>query len=230
MTIEIEHLESDFELVEYLQNMLVARSTGKSADDYDYQPIRKTLLDNPNHKNLVPRWIRVNANLGQFWRFIQQKYATYEDRKNFIRSELNPLLDYLKTKQTLPAAKTIDEVLLKFDSDSIHHAWKKALERKAQDPEGAITIARSILESVCKHILHKLEIEFNPNNIELSELYKLTANQLKLSRDQHSEKIFKQMLGGCSGIVNGLGSLRNKHGDAHGSNPKTTKLNQGMLN
>ena len=28
--------------------------------------------------------------------------------------------------------------------------------------------------------------------------------------------MFKQILGGCSGIINGLGSLRNKLGDAHG--------------
>ncbi len=32
-----------------------------------------------------------------------------------------------------------------------------------------------------------------------------------------------EILGGCSGIVNGLGSLRNKHGDAHGSGPKAIK-------
>lgn len=49
------------------------------------------------------------------------------------------------------------------------------------------------------------------------------AGELNLSPDQHSEKIFKQILGGCSGIVNGLGMLRNKHGDAHGYGPTANK-------
>jgi hypothetical protein len=68
-----------------------------------------------------------------------------------------------------------------------------------------------------------LFIEFNETNIELSELYKMTAKELNLSPDQHNEPIFKQILGGCSGIVNGLGTLRNKYGDAHGSSPITVK-------
>ena len=37
-----------------------------------------------------------------------------------------------------------------------------------------------------------------------------------MSPEQHDIPIFKQILGGCSSIVNGLGNLRNTHGDAHG--------------
>ena len=57
----------------------------------------------------------------------------------------------------------------------------------------------------------------------MSELYKLTAKELNLAPEQHSENIFKQILGGCSGIVNGLGSLRNKLGDAHGQGRNPVK-------
>ncbi len=38
----------------------------------------------------------------------------------------------------------------------------------------------------------------------MSELYKLVAKELKLAPDQHSEQIFKQILKGCSSVVNGL--------------------------
>ncbi len=31
--------------------------------------------------------------------------------------------------------------------------WKKALERRHSDPDGAITSARTLLETVCKRIL-----------------------------------------------------------------------------
>lgn len=51
----------------------------------------------------------------------------------------------------------------------------------------------------------------------------MTAKQLNLAPEQHNEQIFKQILGGCSGIVNGLGLLRNKLGDAHGHGPRMVK-------
>ncbi|HRB97304.1 MAG TPA: abortive infection family protein [Nitrosomonas sp.] len=223
MPLEIEHINNDFEMAEYFQNMLISLSTGGSADEDHYVQIRQVLMENPNFSSLVPRWIKTNRSVSQFWEFIKNKFPTYAERRRFLHEELNPLIEYLETKQTLPAAKSIDEVLSRFDSDGIHFAWQKALERKVQDPEGAITISRSILESVCKHILHDLFIEFNETNIELSELYKMTAKELNLSPDQHNEPIFKQILGGCSGIVNGLGTLRNKYGDAHGSSPITVK-------
>lgn len=218
-----ENEETDLEKLDYLQNLLIARSTGGCAEDFDYNRIRRELLNIPNYTDLIPRWIKTSRHLDQFWGFIKQKFPSYEERRQFIYSELTPLFDFVESKQTVPASKDIKDILSKFNSEGISFAWQKALERKQQDPEGAITISRTILESVCKHILHDLKIEFNETNIELSELYKLTAEQLNLAPEKHQEKIFKQILGGCSGIVSGLGSLRNKLGDAHGSSPRKIK-------
>ncbi|MEQ1076281.1 abortive infection family protein [Acinetobacter johnsonii] len=44
----------------------------------------------------------------------------------------------------------------------------------------------------------------------------MVGKALNLSPSQHTEQTFKQILGGCSSIVEGLGALRNKVGDAHG--------------
>ncbi len=33
---------------------------------------------------------------------------------------------------------------------------------------------------------------------------------------QHTERVFKQILGGCQAVIEGLGSLRNRLSDAHG--------------
>ncbi|MDA7746015.1 abortive infection family protein [Psychromonas sp.] len=223
MLTEIEFINDDFDRVEYLQSLVLTKATGGEVDDNHYKEMRQHLIANPNYSELIPRWLKKNRNIDQFWLFIKNKFTTYAERRVFLNDELNPLLEFIETNQTLPPAKSIDEVLSKFDASGIHFVWQKALERKTQDPEGAITISRSILESVCKHILHAKNIEFNETNIEISELYRLTAKELNLSPDQHSEKIFKQILGGCSGIINGLGSLRNKYGDAHGSSPRAVK-------
>lgn len=223
MTTEIDLIKTDFDRAEYLLNMLLDHSTGGSADNDHYVQMRQALISNPNYEEIIPRWIKTNRSINQFWQYIKNKFPSYAERRVYLNEEFAPILEYLENKQNLPAAKSIDEVLSKFDSGGVHFAWQKALERIAQDPSGAITLSRSILESVCKHILHGLNVEFNETNIELSELYKLVASELNLSPDQHSEKIFKQILGGCSGIVNGLGLLRNKYGDAHGVGPKAVK-------
>ena len=50
----------------------------------------------------------------------------------------------------------------------------------------------------------------------MPDLYKLTSKELNIAPSQHTEDIFKQILGGVSSVVNGLGALRNRLGDAHG--------------
>ncbi|EGR0121143.1 TPA: abortive infection family protein [Vibrio parahaemolyticus] len=220
---ELDHLESLFDRVEYLQNLLVAEATGGTGDNSDYQTIRAELLGNPTVAHMIPRFVKTNRNLEQFWQFIKFEYGSYAERRQFLWQEFNPLLEFLEKGQSHPAQQSISEVLQNFDSESIHHAWTKALERKVRDPEGAITIARTILESVCKHILDEKGVEYNSTSIELSELYKLTAKELNMAPEQHNESIFKQILGGCSGIVNGLGTLRNKLGDAHGQGKRPVK-------
>ena len=219
----MEHLETMFDRVEYLQSLLIDEATGGSGDDSHYQAIRKEILDNPLYSNFIPRWVKVNRNLSQFWQFIKYEHDNYAARRRFIWDAFNPFLEYLESGQTSPAQSSISAALDKFDSEGIHYAWSKALERKATDPEGAITISRTILESVCKHILDERFVEYNSKNIDMSELYKLTAKELNLAPEQHGEKLFKQILGGCSGIVNGLGTLRNQLGDAHGQGRKPVK-------
>ncbi|MCI0352102.1 MAG: abortive infection family protein [Acidobacteriales bacterium] len=52
---------------------------------------------------------------------------------------------------------------------------------------------------------------------DLPKLYRLTADVLNLSPSQHTEQMFRQILGSCQAIVEGLGAMRNRHSDAHGT-------------
>ena len=211
----LDDFVNDYERAEHLQHLLVTHATGGKADQSDYQSLRRFFLDNTNTKTLVPRFVRTSRDLFQFWEYIKAKFAHYSERREFLWNEFRPLLDYLEAGSA-PSEEPISEVLHNFNQETIHRAWTRALERKAGDPEGAITVARTLLESVCKHILDEGGMQYS-KNIELHQLYSITAKQLKLSPDQHNEKIFKQILGGCSGIVSGLGALRNSLGDAHGT-------------
>ena len=106
-------------------------------------------------------------------------------------------------------------MLQTFDADGVHKVWIKALERRHADPEGAITIARTLLETVCKRVLYHTETPYNDKD-DLPALYRAVAMKLNFAPSQHTEETFKRILGGVTGVVEGLGSLRNKIGDAHG--------------
>lgn len=199
---------------ESLLNVMIAHATGNRADEKDYINLRAQLLHSGIDK-FLPRTIHTCRSLGQFWGLIKQKFPTYQERRDFLYEEFEPLLNYLEQKNTGPADALISGSIQKLDGAFVHAAWHKALERRTSDPEGAITMSRSLLESVCKHILDAEGVSYG-DAPDLNKLYSLTAEQLNLSPSQHSDKDFKRILGGCTSVVEGLGGLRNRLGDSHG--------------
>lgn len=172
---------------------------------------------------LPPKIYQNRSRYSRLLEIIEEAIRDYDKSDDSIYIRNINWKPFIKFDKKFPNEESIDQRLNEYSANTIYTEWKKALERKKEDPEGAITLARSLLESVCKHILDDRNIKFNVKNAELSELYKATAKELNLAPEQHEEKIFKQILGGCSGIVNGLGTLRNKLGDAHGSTRKKVK-------
>ncbi|MDQ0193840.1 abortive infection family protein [Paenibacillus wynnii] len=121
-----------------------------------------------------------------------------------------------RTENIVPSDKFINHTFSNnVNVQYIQEAWRKALERRGSDPEGAITIARTLLESVCKFILDEEGIPYD-DKFEMHQLYKAVQSALNLSPDNQHEAIFKQILGGCTSVIVGIGSLRNKLSDAHG--------------
>jgi Abortive infection C-terminus len=220
----LTHLETDYELCDYLKDMLVSFATSDNeVDDAEYKYLRDYFLKKAFIKSLIPSWIQTNRNLKEFWHFIKFNYKTYAERRTFIWSEFEPALSFLESQNNIPSAQVIGDTIKTFNSDEISNVWSKALERQAHDPEGAITSARSLLESVCKHILDDLQITYDSSNSDISDLYRSVAKELNLAPSQHTAEIFRQILGGCSSVVGGLAGLRNKLGDAHGNGKNQVK-------
>jgi len=208
--------------VESLKLMLVSFATGGGGDTREYKSLRQELMAVPQVSKLLPRFIQVCRDLNEFWSFIKPKYGRYEERRSYLRDEFDPLLTMLESQASTPCDNLISATVKAVDSEYIQEVWSKALERRVSDPEGAITAARTLLESVCKHILDS-ERAIYDDNTDLPKLYSETAKQLNLSPSQHTEKLFKQILGGCQTVVEGIGALRNRHSDAHGKGTGGTK-------
>lgn len=200
---------------EALQNLLVSRATGGFEEESEYLRLRQVLLTVAPIASYIPQFVRTCRSLGQFWQHIKSSFPSYAERREYLWDEFRPLLEILERGGPSPSDSAVADGLASLDAASVQAAWSKALDRRHSDPEGAITAARTLLESVCKHVLDELGIPYD-SGIELPALYKLTAENLNLAPSQHTEEVFKQILGGCAGIVGGLGALRNKLSDAHG--------------
>lgn len=203
------------EQVEILQNILISEATDGNENNEEYQNLRKLILDEQAIQKFAPKFLRTCRNLTQFWQFIKFEYSTYAERRDFLWKSFQPLLEKLEMSESVPSDDVVNIIVKKIDSEYINTLWHKALERRSTDPEGAITLARTLLESTCKYILDEYQVDYG-NAPDINQLYRLVSKGLNLAPSQHTEQTFKQILGGCSSIVEGLGSLRNKVGDAHG--------------
>jgi Abortive infection C-terminus len=110
----------------------------------------------------------------------------------------------------------VSSALQRLDSASIMKNWEKAMGRCESDPQGAITAARTLLESTCKHILDSCGCSYDEQKTDLPKLYSLLAQELEVVPNPQSEQVLEQIFGGCQSVVVGLGRLRNQLSDAHG--------------
>ena len=129
----------------------------------------------------LPRDVRVCGSLGQFWGSIKAKYSRYDERRQYLQEEFEPLPAYLESESTSPVDDLVDDVLTNFSAEEVQRVWKRALERRENDPEAAITSARSLVEAVCKHILDEAGEQYN-NQGELKRLYRQAAGSMNSHR------------------------------------------------
>ncbi len=210
------------EQIEKLQTALIIQATGGTADDKEYQRLRLLITGHPVLKDIAPKFLRTCRNLSQFWHFIKYEGGTYGERRQFIWDKVRPLLELAESRGVTPSDQGVSSTLRALDATSIDQLWSKAMERRENDPEGAVTLARTLLESVCKHILDRRGTCYK-HDADLPALYKATSTELNIAPSQHSEQIFKQILGGCTAVVEGLGALRNRLSDAHGQGKLSVK-------
>lgn len=118
--------------------------------------------------------------------------------------ELNQIDDVIVEK--------INKLNFDYITDQINKCRNKM---KNNDYEGAITNARTLVESVCYYILEDSGQEVSKNG-DLIKLYKKVSNILKMDPSIYNEDFLKQISSGFFSIINGISNLRNELSDAHG--------------
>jgi len=224
MVDESELPTSPAERMAMLESLLTERATGGfGADTHIYEYLRREFMGDPKTKELLPNFVRTSRTLDAFWPWIKNEAGSYVDRRRLISEAFSPLADYLEGANRAPGDHVVSTSLEIFDAEGVHAIWGKALERRNNDPEGAITIARTLLETVCKRILDQIPGASYSDKEDLPKLYAMVAKALNLAPDQHSEEPIRAILGGAMTLVNGIGTLRNRLSDSHGRGGKPVR-------
>jgi predicted nucleotide-binding protein len=103
--VSLEFLQTDFDKVSYLVNLLTSRATGLAADPREFEVLRHEVLSNQKFSQLLPQWLRQHRTLDFFWGFIKQKFNTYAERRTFLSEQFTPVLDALEFGQPVQPAQ-----------------------------------------------------------------------------------------------------------------------------
>ncbi len=204
-----------FECALHLKNNIIGLTT-EGGSEAEYKLVRKKLMEDPASKRLLPDFVRF-ANDATSVRSALSSVASgpgsWAIRRGHVHKAFTPLLTFLETGGGAADA-AITNGIGNYDAPAVQAFWAKALDRRTSDPEGAVTAASTLLEEVCKHIIEDSGGTWEPK-WNVPKLYVEASKVLKLSPSQHQEEVFKTILGNCQSVVQSIGALRNKGGDAH---------------
>ena len=98
----------------------------------------------------------------------------------------------------------------------VQRLWTKAKGRAINDPDGAITASKTMIESLCKLILDDCG-ETYTNKDDFPVLYRKVIELLEFSPNAQTEPEYRKMMGACSQIINSISCIRNRESDSHAS-------------
>ena len=207
--------EDLFECAIHLRNNIIGLTT-EGGNDAAYRLARKRLMDDAASKRLLPDFVRHSTDAksvqAALWP-VASGSGSWALRRAHVANSFIPLIGFLETGGSAADA-AITSGLSHYDAPAVQALWAKALERHSSDPEGAVTAASALLEDVCKHIIEDSGNAWD-RKWNIPKLYSEAAKLLNLAPSQHEEEVFKTILGNCQSVVQSIGSLRNRGGDAH---------------
>lgn len=179
----LEFLDTDFEKVSYLQNLLIAHATGKPADGNEFKILRHQLLNDSRLAKKLPKWLKLYSDLESFWNFIQPKFASYAERRTYLSQQFTPILDELekiddsdfsKSKSYIAASQEIFHV--KSEVKAVERNKRNIFVVHGRDNEAKQEVSRFIESLGLKAIILHEQASGGRTIIEKIEHYAGEAN------------------------------------------------------
>jgi hypothetical protein len=119
--------------------------------------------------------------------------------------------------------KTLAVFIKERNVAEISEEFERAARKAESEPREAVSAAANILESICKHYIEAEKLSM-PSKQTLKELWNVVRKDLGFDPSQVADDDLKVVLVGLIQIVDGLGAFRTHASSAHGSGPKSYRL------
>jgi hypothetical protein len=137
--------------VETLQNLLVDRATGGTINDEEYVSLRRLLVMDPRVRHHLPRFVHTCHSTSQFWSFIQPKFQSYKERREYLWSEFAPLLQDLEDPSSTPTDAMRSTSAQKHDTDGVRREPMTTPVRRVNNLDGSDFGERSQPKKAAKY-------------------------------------------------------------------------------
>jgi Abortive infection C-terminus len=217
------------EIEQETANYYIPEEDQSQPDNENYQKCRIIVKRLAKEKEVVPpTFIRDCRTIFEVVDFLMHDstQGSIPAMNSHVSRSLNEYIDYLEDEQIdvkiMHVKATVPE---KLTYSTILESIEKCENRiNTGDYSGAVTIAKTLVEGVCKEILENFPQVEVKKNIKLPALFSLVRDNLSLNPgDPKLDNSLKQVITGLNSIVNGISEVRNSHGDSH---PSTDKLKE----
>lgn len=175
----------------------------KHLDFYGFKPTRSDLFIESLY-SLEPKQQYYALNDLTFYEYKSRYPYPSEETRTNLREQLH----------TIISPNPIGLSFSRIRETSFRIDWIEANRRITIDPPGAITAARTLLETTLKTIIQERN-ETPDNSGDLVRLVRQAENVLDFIPSEHQAK--HQIFSGLASVLNGLTSLSNEAGDRHGT-------------
>lgn len=164
----------------------------------------------------VTKKIKLLKDLFEYYEIHLMDSDKENNPERYIRYNKNKgLLDSLISENKLVKSD------INIDSDYIQKQIIFINENVDKNPTQAVGVSKELIESICKTILKKNNIEFTKND-NINALVKVTFDSIELLEVIPSDKqktlseSLKKIRGGFTSIIMGISEIRNDFGGGHG--------------
>lgn len=204
----------------------VAEGSPDQVPTKEFRAARDRMLLDPIARRLAPAFVTRCSTPNLLWGYLRSRATgtgSWAVRRGEMHDAVDPILDALASAAPGPGDDLVSDAVERLDAASVRDAWTRAIERRDTDPEAAVTSARSLLEATCKTILDDRGQPYD-DGADLPALYKVVQKTLRLSPADQTEDRFRAILGACTTVVKEIGSVRNRHSDAHAPGRKSYRV------
>ena len=158
--------------IEILKNILVTRATtwGNDDDKEEYKSLRIKLINNTDIKEHLPKFIKSCRNLDEFWGFIKPLCSTYNERRNYIRTEFDPLLSLLEDEPDSLPVKVLPEIRESIEIDYTNENQASLIKQKHYQVRKINLLEEQISKFGSLHVPVHLVIELQDEKAKLTEI------------------------------------------------------------